>query len=194
MSTGRKYEIPQSALAMPQQDGYEDVSEDVLNFDSTVTACPLGGNLVAIHLSSYAIGAGSMSLSQGMDVFLALDTAQQKVLPNPLHFGISKERYKVMGQVQASYTHFLWGHFYREKYPCIGAYQERVFVTNNDEDMPEGPFYEQTPIRWFVFNGSSWEETAKDPKRLPIWEEWPMIGLKMSPVEYARGSYKIVRH
>lgn len=187
--TGYTYLIDSNLLALPLPD--EQDLDDLMAFDSTVTVFGIGGKFVVAHLSSYTISTGSLALAQGTDVFLTLDTVQQRILPQPLHFGVSKQRYKSMGYMEASCLHFLLSPFPEEPFLCLGAFQERIYVERSDDDvMVKGPFYEQTPTRWFVFDGERWTYQERYEKRLPLGVELPLIGLVMTPVEYVRATYR----
>lgn len=165
--------------------------EALMNYNGSVTAFSIGAQFVGIHLSSYDIGGGSMGASRGFDTFLTLDTVAQAFLPQPLQFGISKGRHRAMGFVNAHFTHFLINHFSEEKYVSLGAFQERVYAKYDEDDgTPSGPYHETTAVRWFVFDGKRWNYAEKYEKRLFLGVELPLIGLVMSPVEYAKEMYR----
>lgn len=188
-SAGISYTIDSSLLVLPLS--AEEDMDDLMDFDSTVAVFGIGGRFLVAQLSSYTISRGSLALAQGTDVFLTLDTVQRRVLPQPLHFGVSKQRYRSLGYMEASCHHFLLSPFREEPYLCLGAFQERIYVERSDDDVTvNGPFYEQTPTRWFVFDGEHWNYRAVYEKRLPLGVELPLIGLVMTPVEYARATYR----
>ena len=191
-ATGFDYQIPLAMLTPPESPEYDEFITDLMGFDSCVSAFPIGENRLGIQLSSYNIGGGSMGLSQGLDVFLTLDTAQKKVLPKALHLGITKQRNKYMGFVEAMHTHFLISHYSSEKNYSLGLYQERIYIKIIDDGNGiDGPYYEQTPIHWYVFDGDEWHYEAALDKRLPVGGgELPLLGIIMTPVEYARSIYQ----
>jgi hypothetical protein len=187
--TGVVYPIDPALLVLPLPDDQD--FDDLMAFDSTVTAFGIGGRFVVVQLSSYTISTGSLALAQGTDVFLTLDTAQRQILAQPLHFGISKQRYKSMGYMEASCLHFQLSPFREEPYLCLGAFQERIYVVHSDDDITvEGPFYEQAPTRWFVFDGQRWNYQPAYEKRLSLGVGLPLIGMGMTPVAYVRETYR----
>ncbi len=194
LKTGKNYDFPYAWLKPPKGTGTEDNEDGLMQYDSLVTVFPLGENLVGVHLSSYDISTGgSMALAQGLDVFLAVDTVQQKVLPDVLHLGITKQRSKFMGYLDAEYTHFLIRRFPGAPFYSLGTFQEKVYVKRSDElTSVQGPFYEQTPLRWYVFDRKKWQYDPALDKYLPLGPggELPMISLVMTPVEWAKGEYE----
>lgn len=194
MTTGRKYAIPQILLTPTLDPAYKDAITGLMQFDSVVTAFPLGENMVGIHLSSYDIGEGSMALAQGVDAFLAIDLLGKKMLPEVLNLGVTKQRSKYMGYLSAEYTHLLVSRIAGAKFFSLVTYKEKINVSIEDSGKHisvDGPYYEQTPLHWYVFDGKKWQYDPKLDKYLPVGDggELPMIHLIMSPVEYAKREY-----
>ena len=188
-STKKDYAIPKSWLTPPKNEAYEDYESELMEYDSVVTVFPLGEHLLGVHLSSYYIGGGSMALAQGLDVFLALDTATNEVLPEVLHLGITKRRSKFMGYVSAEYTHFLVSRHPGSKFFSLITFQEKIYVNFSEElTAVTGPYYEQTPFHWYIFDGIKWSYDATLDKYLPLGEgsELPLLGLSITPVAWAK--------
>jgi hypothetical protein len=194
LNTRHDYHIPVAWLTPPKSIETEENEDQLIKYDSTVTAFQLGKNLLGIHLSSYFVASGgSMALAQGLDVFVAVDTVNKKVLRDVLHLGITKQRGKFMGYFDAQYTEFSIGQV-GSSYFSLGMIQEKIGMHwDNDRGIPDsGPFYEQTPLRWYVFDGKKWTYAPSLDRRWPMGgcTKLPMLSLRMTPVELAKEAYR----
>lgn len=181
-----------------QGDGKRDGIEDYVSstgFDEKVTSFPVGPGMLGLHLSSYAIQeSGSAQAAAGRDVFLVYDRGTRTLYDGRLYPGLSKRRYREAGCFSALSTRFMVSDIDGDGYADLGVMEEHLrcdVIKTDDVDARTGPFYEQAPLRWYVFRERQWIYRADLDRRFPIrkYRILPLIGLVKTPVDYVKSLY-----
>ena len=170
----------------------EDSIASSFNFKEQVTSFPIGKCQIGNHLSSFdASSEGSSQAAAGRDLFLIYDSQSSDSLKGQLDFGITKTRARHIGCFLASTSHFLLGDINQDGMTDIGQIREELeceeyYDVKEDVDAIKGPFYEQHPVRWYVFQGRRWMPDGRYDGKFPEqYSEMPLIGIQMSTLDYA---------
>lgn len=112
-------------------------------FDETVSAFPLGGGFIGLHLSSYDTGEGSAMAAAGRDVFIIFEERTKKAHPG-MNPGITKERGRSICMF-ATFHDFFISDINHDGFTDIGVVKERIWCdtqAGDDEgkDSHLGPF------------------------------------------------------
>lgn len=190
----RTYKIAETQLLPPKSTPDQEPQLDVL-YDPKVMAIKAGKTLICLYLSSYQVSdGGSLALAEGYDIFVFFDLKKNRVLPQVLHLGRTRGRHKSMGFMDAQYTHFFISYPGADSMVRIGTRLETMGVTY-DKERPEvisGPYHDIGPLKWYQFNGSSWEYNPKLDRMLPVGTgsgELPPT-LPVTPLELVAASYR----
>ena len=179
------------------------------NYDEGVTAFPIEDGRMGLHLSSYEIQReGSANAAAGRDVFLVLDQKTRSLHQGGLLYGITKERVRSMGCFFAVFHCFIIGDINDDRLTDVGVAREEItWEEVHDEkrqvDRMEGPFYEQHPVRWYIYQQRRWEVKGHvsvrdhwnyhpdyDGRRPKSSLQLPLIGLTKSPVDFVTERYR----
>ena len=179
------------------------------NYDEGVTAFPIGDGRTGLHLSSYEIQReGSANAAAGRDVFLVLDQKTRRPHQGGILFGITKERVRYMGCFFATFHRFIIGDINNDRLTDVGVIREEIRwdeVRDKEKgvDRMEGPFYEQHPVRWYIYRPTRlkvrghvsvrdhWNyDPDYDGKHLESSLQLPLIGLAKSPVDFVKELYR----
>jgi hypothetical protein len=179
------------------------------NYDDGVTAFPIGDGRIGLHLSSYEIQKeGSANAAAGRDVFLVLNPKARTLYPGGILFGVTKSRVRSMGCFFAVVHRFTIGDINNDRLIDVGVTGEKI---NCDEvrdkekgvDLMKGPFYEQHPVRWYIYQRTRWKvrrhvslrdhwiyDPDYDGKHPKSSLQLPLIGLSKSPVDFVKERYR----
>jgi hypothetical protein len=179
------------------------------NYDDGVTAFPIGDGRIGLHLSSYEIQKeGSANAAAGRDVFLVLNPKARTLYPGGILFGVTKSRVRSMGCFFAVVHRFTIGDINNDRLIDVGVTREKI---NCDEvrdkekgvDLMKGPFYEQHPVRWYIYQRTRWKvrrhvslrdhwiyDPDYDGKHPKSSLQLPLIGLSKSPVDFVKERYR----
>lgn len=179
------------------------------NYDEGVTAFPIGDGGMGLHLSSYEIQKeGSANAAAGRDVFLVLDPKARRPHQGGILFGITKERVRYMGCFFALFHRFIIGDINNDRLTDVGVAREEVtweevHDKKKQVDRMEGPFYEQHPVRWYIYRPTRWKvrghvsvrdhwnyDPDYDGKHPKSSLQLPLIGLAKSPVDFVKELYR----
>ena len=185
--------VPREWFITPREESEEEDSiASSFNFQEQVTSFPIGKGQIGIHLSSFdASSEGSSQAAAGRDLFLIYDSQSSDSLKGHLDFGITKTRARHIGCFLASTSHFLLGDINQDGMTDIGQIREELkceeyYDVKEDVDAIQGPFYEQHPVRWYVFQGRRWMLDGRYDGKFPEqYSGLPLIGIQMSTLDFA---------
>ncbi len=175
-----------------ERSDFEDYVSSI-NFDEKVTSFSVGPGMLGLHMSSYAIQeSGSAQAAAGRDVFLVYDQGTRKLYDGRLYPGLSKHRFREAGCFSALSTRFMVSDIDGDGYADLGVMQESLrcdALKAGEADVGAGPFYEQAPLRWYVFRGRHWVYRADLDRRFARrgYRILPLIGQVKTPVDYVKG-------
>lgn len=195
----KRLAIPREWLIPP-----DDVQEDEqcyissFHYDEPVTSFKIGDGRIGLHVSSYQIQKeGSARAAAGRDVFLVFEPVKMKLYPGGFKLGVTKSRVRVMGCFSATFHFFVIGDINHDGFTDIGVVKEElrcewVYDQEKDIDSMSGPFYEQLPIRWYVYMGDHWKcepgFDGKYPSKGHL--KLPLINLAKSPIDFIKEIYQ----
>ncbi|MGH7319151.1 MAG: hypothetical protein ACRELA_05945, partial [Candidatus Rokuibacteriota bacterium] len=185
----RRFAIPRSWLIPPRQEAPErDGYVSSFEYDTAVTAFPIGNGAIGLHVSSYAIAReGSSRAAAGRDVFLVFEPDSGAVRPGLATLRITKERVRAVGCPLARTSHFLTADVDGDGLLDIGKIDERLYcveVFPGGRPRIVGPLYDQSAVSWFVFRAGRWQHDPRYSGRMPAQrEELPLLGLALTPVD-----------
>lgn len=191
---GQSWTIPKKQL-MPPVESPELEPEMEPQYGPKVMAFRAGKGRVCLYLNSYEIAdGGSMALAEGYDIFLLLDTVSNKLLPEVLHLGQTRGRYKAMGYLHANYTKLYVSHPPQIEDCWIGTRKEQVYMTwDNETGVPNGgPYHDIEPLIWYHFNGTSWVHDPRHDRLFPCGKgagELPPT-TSFTPIDMAIQAYR----
>lgn len=186
------FSIPQAWLIPP-----EEVEEDKesyvtsFNYDESVSAFPIGGNVIGLHLSSYETQRqGSAMAAAGRDVFLVLDLENGTLHPGQLGLGITKGRVRSMGCLAAESHSFMIADIDGDRRIDIGATKEEIRCETYDEKSKVGAAAIEAhhPRQWYIFSKDHWKYNPEYDGRLPMrgMRKLPLIGQVKSSLDFVR--------
>jgi hypothetical protein len=158
-------------------------------YSDSVNAFKLGGDLIGVHLSSFsAMSGGSAMAAAGRDLFLIYDQGRISLLPNKLDFGITKQRQKMMGCLNAISSHFILGDVDQNGFTDIGVIGERInceyyFDPERDLDIMGEPKFDQGKVKWYTFEHDRWIYNPSYTK-LGAYIDLPLIDIVLNPIDY----------
>lgn len=171
--------ILSSDEAAQESDSYVSTAD----FDKQVQEFPLGGGLIGLHVSSYAIsGEGSVLAAAGRDVFLVFDPTQEKLADGEIRLGVSKARGRVSGTWNASFQRFYLQDVNADERMDIGVLEEQAGCAGRSE-----PTIKAGAMRWFVFDDGRWAHDRQYDGATPRSSrasELPLMGMTKSPTVY----------
>jgi hypothetical protein len=179
------------------------------NYDDGVTAFPIGDGRIGLHLSSYEIQEeGSANAAAGRDVFLVLNPKARTLYPGGILSGVTKSRVRSMGCFFALVHRFTIGDVNNDRLIDVGVTREEIRCDEVQDrgkgvDLMKGPFYEQYPVRWYIYRPTRWKvrgyvsvrdhwnyDPDYDGKQSKGSLQLPLIGLAKSPVEFVKERYR----
>ncbi len=181
----KKLTFPRAWLVPPDRHVDSDYVSSVL-YNAHVTSFPIGNGRIGLHLSSFdSQKDGSAAAAAGRDVFLIYDAKSSTLATGNLHLGVTKQRLRDSGCLTAGMTYFLLADVNHDGLTDIGVIKENVFCGPEDSDGIIGPqFYEQHPIRWYVYTPEGWNEDTHYSGKLPEkYSELPLIGVDRGTVD-----------
>ncbi|REJ74039.1 MAG: hypothetical protein DWQ36_09155 [Acidobacteria bacterium] len=172
-----------------------------LDWEEAVTAFPIGGGRIGLHLSSYTIAdGGSAQAASGRDLLLILDPTTGQ-LWRGLDLGSSKSRVRLGGCWAARFDRIAVGDVDCDRRLDLSVVEERltceevdVRVIGTEEEewvRSDRQHHRIGPRRWHLGTGESWQHDDRFDDRLPCTglAELPLIGLVKGPVEFVLESY-----
>lgn len=199
--------VPQAWLMPPDELKEESLAYvSSFNYDEQVTAFPIGNGRIGLHVSSYEIQReGSAQAAAGRDIFLMIDPKTRRLHPGGILFGITKDRVRSMGCFFATFHRFVIGDINNDHLIDVGVIREKitceeVYDPEREVGLMKGPFYEQYPVRWYVFEWGRptyrqtdhWRYSPDFDGKHPLASslELPLIGLAKSPVDFVKEVYR----
>jgi hypothetical protein len=186
---GKIVEIPlQREFLIPTEEEEAAESDYVTpyNFDSHVTAFPVGNNSIGIHLTSYSIQeSGSAAAASGKDVFLLYVPESGEVFPGP-HLGITRSRVRTDGCFSALYTTALISDINKDGLMDLGLTKEEMICVEEDGTVNADPFYQKHPTHWYTLVNNEWEYNKFLHGTTSTSPSWTLPGLSKSPVEFVK--------
>lgn len=176
--------VPPDWILSPDEAAQEpDSYVSTTDFDKQVQEFPLGGGLIGLHVSSYAIpGEGSVQAAAGRDVFLAFDPAQAKLTDGGIRLGVSKARGRASGAWNANLHRFYLQDVNADGQMDIGILEEQASCAGRSE-----PTIKARAMRWFVFHDGRWAHDRRYDGVTPRSSrasELPLVGMTKSPIDY----------
>jgi hypothetical protein len=181
----KKLAIPRAWLVPPDRHVDADYVSSVV-YSTQVTSFPIGNGKIGLHLSSFDWQKdGSAHATAGRDVFLIYDAKSSTLARGNLYLGITKKTLQDSGCWTAEMAHFLLADVNHDGLTDIGVIKENIFCGPEDSDGIIGPqFYEQHPIRWYVYTRVGWNEDTNYSGKLPEkYSELPLIGVDRGTVD-----------
>lgn len=191
---GKTYTIPLSQLN-PPADKPELEPQLELRYGPEVVSFDAGKGLTGLYLTSYEVAdGGSMALAEGYDVFLMLNKATDRILPDVWRLGQTRGRHKFMGCVEANYTHLYLSRPFINDYCRIGMREESVKMDwDKESGMPVGgPYHDIGVMKWYCFDGKKWTYNPKLDRQFPIGRgcgEFPPIS-EITSIDVALQAYR----
>jgi len=189
---GNKILVQKNWLLPPDQ-LEEDKMSYVTSFkyDSDVHSFPISEKIVGLHISSYSIQkGGSANSAAGRDLFLIFDANGMKLTPGKIDLNITKSRVRSMGCFWANFSNFYIYDINNDGFTDLGIIAEKIWCEHENDPRAEresisGPFYHKQPIKWYIFQSTSWQYNTKLNQNIPDnLIKLPLIGLSKSPVEF----------
>lgn len=157
-----------------------------LAWELEITSFPVGGGLVGLHLSSYAIQSeGSAGAAAGRDLFLALDPDSGR-LRRGLDLGESKGRVRLGGCVAAWFRRVRVGDVDCDRRLDLAVTDERISCeVPADGSGLARAILSLGPLRWHRWDGEAWTATPELDGALPCagLRPLPLLGIVRSPID-----------
>lgn len=165
------------------------------SYNKTVTSFPIGNGMKALHISSYKDQErGSARAGAGRDLFLIYDPESQTLAKGLVGMGVTKSRLRVEGCFSALSNRFLIADVNHDRQMDIGIKKEElscVLKSYDDIETMAGPYYKQSPIKWYPYDGKSWSYDNQYDGLIPFkFKELPLIGMERTTVESVMQYYK----
>ncbi len=190
--SGNKILVQKNWLLPPDQLEEDEMSYVTsFNYDSDVHSFPISEKIVGLHISSYSIqNGGSANSAAGRDLFLIFDANSMKLTPGKIDLNITKSRVRSMGCFWANFSNFYIYDINNDGFTDLGIIAEKIWCEHENDPRAEresisGPFYHKQPIKWYIFQSTSWQYNTKLNQNIPDnLIKLPLIELSKSPVEF----------
>lgn len=185
----RKIEVPREWLvpAKEQADEESDAFVSSFHYNPQVQSFLIGDGRIGLHLSSYEIqSGGSAQASAGRDIFLLFNPESLELTQGGLRRGVTKARVRDRGCFAAKSERYLIADIDGDGSADIGVVSEELRCIEKSDGWLVGPFYQDSPVVWYVLRASGWTPEPKFNGQMPIhYVELPLIGMACSPVDAA---------
>jgi hypothetical protein len=157
-------------------------------FSTKVNSFTIGNGLIGIQLSSFeAMKEGSAQAAAGRDMFLLYDPEKKICLHAYLDFGITKQRHRYMGCLNAITSHFITADIDEDGLTDIGRIKETLKCEERLDENGEmicmsGPFFVQNSVEWYIFKEHHWKFDSSYTN-IDKYIDFPLIEIKLSPVD-----------
>jgi hypothetical protein len=194
---GIDVEVPRAWLEPPAAVAADEESYvGSLDWEEAVTAFPIGGGRIGLHLSSYSIaGGGSAQAASGRDLLLIFDPSTGRLVRG-LDLGPSKSRVNLGGCWSARFARIAVGDVDCDRRLDASVVEDRltceeidfrVIGTEEEEWVRQDwQHHRLGSRRWYLGTGEAWVYDERLDDRLPCagLAPVPLIGLVKGPVEF----------